>query len=264
MKYPGRIIKVGEKDARIVKALKSQLNRALAIQRIASLRLDVDNPTFGPKMKQAVQLYQTRHVDPEGRPLKPDGEVGSITWGSLFGSESVPASDTASDDFLARVLEIAAGEEAKGVREVPKDSNRGTEVDEYLRRAGKRPGLAWCCAFVYWCFDEAAVAAGRDNPMFRTAGCLDHWANAPSAGAQRIVKAKATADPSLVQPGMIFIMDFGGGAGHTGLVEEVAGGFITTIEGNTDASKTREGGGVYRLQRKILEVNKGFIDYAGI
>jgi hypothetical protein len=63
---------------------------------------------------------------------------------------------------------------------------------------------------------------------------------------------------------MIFIMDFGGGAGHTGLVEAVAGGLITTIEGNTDASKTREGGGVYRLHRKIVEVNKGFIDYAGV
>jgi hypothetical protein len=54
----------------------------------------------------------------------------------------------------------------------------------------------------------------------------------------------------------------GRGAGHTGLVESVAGGFITTIEGNTDASKTREGGGVYRLKRKILDINKGFIDYA--
>jgi len=264
MKYPGHIIKVGEKDARIVKALKSQLNRALAVQRIASLRLDVDNSNFGPKMKQAVQLYQARNVDAEGRPLKPDGEVGSITWGSLFGPESVPASDTASDDFLARVVKVAAGEESKEVREVPKNSNRGPEVNEYLRRAGKGPGLAWCCAFVYWCFDEAAIAVGRDNPMVKTAGCLDHWAKAQSAGAQRVVKAKATADPSLVEPGMIFIMDFGGGAGHTGLVEEVAGGFITTIEGNTDASKTREGGGVYRLHRKIVEVNKGFIDYAGV
>lgn len=59
-------------------------------------------------------------------------------------------------------------------------------------------------------------------------------------------------------------MDHGGGLGHTGLVEHVAGGLITTIEGNTDASKTREGGGVYRLTRKLTEINKGFIDYAGV
>jgi len=55
-----------------------------------------------------------------------------------------------------------------------------------------------------------------------------------------------------------------GGTGHTGLVEAVEGGFITTVEGNTDASKTREGGGVYRLTRKIVDINKGFIDYAGL
>jgi hypothetical protein len=50
--------------------------------------------------------------------------------------------------------------------------------------------------------------------------------------------------------------------GHTGLVEKVSGGLLTTIEGNTDASRTREGGGVYRLTRKIGEINKGFIDYS--
>jgi hypothetical protein len=264
MKYPGRIIKVGERDARIVKALKTQLNRVLAVQRIADLRLNVDDSTFGPKMKQAVQLYQARNVDSEGRPLKPDGEVGSITWASLFGPDSVPASDTASDAFLASVLTLAAGEEVKQVREVPKNSNRGPEVNEYLRRTDLGPGFAWCCAFVYWCFDEAARAVGRANPMFKTAGCLTHWTSAQSAGARRVTKSQATADPALVKPGMIFIMDFGGGAGHTGLVEEITGGLITTIEGNTDASKTREGGGVYRLHRKIVEVNKGFIDYAGV
>ena len=63
---------------------------------------------------------------------------------------------------------------------------------------------------------------------------------------------------------MVFIMDFGGGAGHTGLVESVSGGLVTTIEGNTDASMTREGGGVYRLHRKVGDINKGFIDYAGL
>jgi hypothetical protein len=56
-------------------------------------------------------------------------------------------------------------------------------------------------------------------------------------------------------------MDHGGGFGHTGFVERVDGGMMTTLEGNTDASKTREGGGVYRLTRKIADVNKGFIDY---
>ena len=66
-----------------------------------------------------------------------------------------------------------------------------------------------------------------------------------------------------MKPGMIFVMDHGGGKGHTGLVVSIAGGLLNTIEGNTDASKTREGGGVYRLTRKVGEINKGYIDYTG-
>jgi hypothetical protein len=264
MPYPGRLIKLGERDASIVKAVKTALNKAMADQRQPEFRLDPDNPNFGPTTKQAVKLFQARHVDAEGRPLKVDGEIGSITWAVLFGPESVPAADTTDDPLLAQVLAIAAGEEAKQVREVPKNSNRGPEVSLYLRRAGVSPGFAWCCAFVYWCFDEAALAQARPNPMVRTAGCLDHWNRAPSRGASRLMKSQAVANPERVRPGMVFIMDFGGGRGHTGLVESVNGGFITTIEGNTDASKTREGGGVYRLTRKIVEINKGFIDYAGV
>lgn len=264
MDYPGRIIKLGEQDARIVRALKQALNEALVLQGSEAIRLDADHPSFGPRMKQAVRLFQARNVDDNGLPLKTDGEVGPITWAALFGRDHVPHADQAADPFLAQVLGVAAGEAAKAVREVPKNSNRGPEVDMYLERTGVSSGLAWCCAFVYWCFDEAALAAARPNPMFKTAGCLAHWNNAVSRGARRIPAKGAVADPSRVQPGMVFLMDYGGGLGHTGFVERVNGGHIVTIEGNTDASMTREGGGVYRLTRKLVSVNKGFIDYSGL
>ena len=261
MQYPGRIIKAGETDARVVRALKVALNKALATQRLTEERLDPENPSFGPKMTQAVKLFQARHVDAQGRPLKIDGEVASITWAALFGGQTVPEAPRASDPFLASVMAIAAAEEAKGVRESPRNSNRGPEVDAYLKRVGLGGGFAWCCAFTYWCFDEAARAATRANPMVKTAGCLDHWNRAERAGGRRVPAAQAVADPRLVEPGMVFIMNFGGAAGHTGFVESVNGGLITTIEGNTDASKTREGGGVYRLSRKIADINTGFIHY---
>lgn len=264
MRYPGRIVKAGEQDASIVKALKRRLNQSLGVEGDATLRLDPDNADFGPKTKQMVKLFQARNVDAEGRPLKQDGQVGSITWAALFGDATVPQKSKPSDEFLARVLHVAAGEERKQVREVPRNSNRGPRVEAYLRSTGTPPGHAWCCAFIHWCFEEAADAAGRDNPMVKTAGCLDHWRRAPARGARRIPKQEAVANPDLVRPGMIFIVDHGRGLGHTGLVEKVAGGMMTTIEGNTDASKTREGGGVYRLSRKLVEINKGFIDYAGL
>lgn len=63
---------------------------------------------------------------------------------------------------------------------------------------------------------------------------------------------------------MIFTMDHGGGLGHTGLVESVTGGIMTTLEGNSNVGGSREGIGVFRLTRKVNSVNKGFIDYAGL
>jgi hypothetical protein len=262
MRYPGRLIKVGETDARIVQALKRALNRALA--RETALLLDESNANFGPRMKQVIKLFQARHVDADGRPLKQDGEIGSITWAVLFGPASVPRPATPADPFLARALRLAAGEEAKAVREKPLNSNRGPQVNAYLARIGLDPGYAWCCAFVYWCFDEAALSVRRANPMVRTGGCMRHWNAAPAAGARRIPAHEAVADPSLLRPGMVFIMDHGRGLGHTGFIEAVDGGFVSTIEGNTDASMTREGGGVYRLRRKLAEINKGYIDYGGL
>ena len=48
MQYPGRIIKSGEEDARIVKALKQQLNKTLGIEQDPASRLDPADPNFGP------------------------------------------------------------------------------------------------------------------------------------------------------------------------------------------------------------------------
>jgi hypothetical protein len=63
---------------------------------------------------------------------------------------------------------------------------------------------------------------------------------------------------------MIFVMDYGRGAGHTGLVESVQGGRLVTLEGNTNDDGSREGVGVFRRTgRKVLTINRGFIDYSG-
>lgn len=264
MKYPGRVIKMGEQDARIVKALKTQLNKQLALAGDQRTELDADNPVFGPTVKRAVQLFQARHVDAQGNPLKPDGEVGAITWQVLFGDEAAPTADQAASPYLQAVLAVALAEEARKVREVPPDSNRGPDVAAYLASVNLPPGNPWCCAFTHWCFEQAARQTQRGNPMVRTGGCLAHWNGAVAKGARRLARADAVNNPGLVRPGMVFIMDFGGGKGHTGFVVAVRGGLVDTVEGNTDASMTREGGGVYRLTRKITDINKGFIDYAGL
>lgn len=259
MHYPHRTVMPGEHDAALVRALKVRLNDALALH--GNDRLDVDEPRFGPRMRNAVRLFQARHVDAHGRPLVQDGRIGVLTWAALFGAASVASSTPPLSPLLARALQIAGAAADAGVREVPRNSNRGPEVDDYLRRTGTPPGHAWCCAFVYWCMDEAASALEVDNPMVRTAGCLKHWHRAQAHGATRMHAKDAKRDASRVQPGMIFIVDHGKGLGHTGFVERVDAGLLSTIEGNTDASRTREGGGVYRLVREIGEINCGFVAY---
>lgn len=262
MRYPGRVIKVGETDVAVIRAVRARLNLLLGHGPRAAQRLDERAPAFDAPLSQAVKLFQARHVDSEGTPLKQDGRLGPISWAVLFGDAAVSVSEQAKNAYMARVVAIALAEAERGVREVPANSNRGPRVEEYQARSRSRPGLAWCCSFVYWCMDEGAKQLGRKNPMVCTAGCMDHWHRAGNVGARRIKRAIALQDPSALTPGMIFIMDHGGGLGHTGIVAGINGGFLSTIEGNTDASKTREGGGVYRLTRKIGDINLGYVDYS--
>jgi hypothetical protein len=265
MQFPGRIVKAGERNGAVVKALKARLNEVLGL--VGSQALSVDNPNFGPKMTQAVMTFQARNVDSQGMPLKTDGEIGSVAWEILFGPGSVPVVTGADDELLRGALAFAQAEEAARVQEVRPPLNRGPRIDQYQVRAGLRlkdgmDGFAWCACFLYWCFDEAAKKLGRRNPVMKTAGCQDHWNRARQAGIAQITGTRATSRPDLVNPGMIFIMAFGGGAGHTGMVESVQGGFITTIEGNSNNQGGRDGFGVFRLTRKINTINRGFIDYS--
>lgn len=257
MPYPGRVIKRGEKDGDIVRAVQTRLNETGC----GPIGVDGD---FGADTERSVKLFQIRFADQDGGSLKVDGQVGPMTWGMLFGTRSVPTADKAPSKLLAGALAFAATQ--IGVMEQPLGSNRGPEVDAYLRSVGLDPtkgAYAWCAAFVYYCFQQAATRLGRANPVVKTAGVLDHWSKAGKAGVPRIFGADALNNPALVKPGHIFILDYGGGAGHTGLVESVNGGKLVTIEGNTNDGGSREGIGVFRrTSRKIADVKKGFIDYS--
>lgn len=51
MDYPGRIIKVGEPDAFVVRAMKERLNPLLVLATSAQQWLEPADPNFGPAMK---------------------------------------------------------------------------------------------------------------------------------------------------------------------------------------------------------------------
>jgi hypothetical protein len=64
---------------------------------------------------------------------------------------------------------------------------------------------------------------------------------------------------TIPQAGDIFVMDFGNGAGHTGIVEKVLpNGILQTIEGNTNDDGSRDGYEVCRRARSVTKI-KGFL-----
>jgi len=138
-----------------------------------------------------------------------------------------------------------------GQKENPLGSNWGHPVQDYLASVGIHFPASWCMAFIYWCFDHAAGQQGLKNPLNKTGGVLAQWGSASEYAK--------IGHPRSPQEGDIFIMDLGGGLGHTGIVEGIGEhGELHTIEGNTNDSGSREG---IEVCRKIRQDQKPIIGY---
>ena len=249
MDYPNKVIKAGETNKTIVKAIQQKLNE-VGLGPIEVIGV------YGPKTINAVKLFQAMHRDQNGNAMEIDGKIGSVTWAVLFGQETVPFVDDNSNQLLTEALKIAISQ--IGVMEDPPGSNKGKKVEEYQASVGLDAGTFWCAAFIYWCFQKASEQLTRNNPLLKTGHCMTHWNNSP---AKKIKAADAVNKPSLLKPGQIFLINTGGSHGHTGMIESVDGGFIHTIEGNSDPEGGRNGIGVFRNTRKIVKINRGFLEY---
>ena len=249
MDYPNRVVKAGETNKAIVKAVQQKLNEAgLGPIEVVGI--------YGPKTINAVKLFQATHRDQKGNALEIDGKIGSVTWAILFGEQTVPVIEENANQLLTEALNIAISQ--VGVMEEPPGSNRGKKVEEYLASVGLSGGQFWCAAFLYWCFQKASEKLGKKNPVLKTGHCMTHWRDSPG---KKINAADAVNKPALIKPGHIFIINTGGSHGHTGMIERVEGGFIHTIEGNTNPAGSSNGIGVFRNTRKISKINRGFLEY---
>lgn len=264
--FPNRIIEIGDPDKATVTLIQQRLNA------VGCGPIDEDG-NFDPDTENAVKLFQSRFFDEKDRPLEVDGQVGSLTWGVLFGEDTVPSSAIAPSALTTAVITFATTQ--IGVLETMDASgnglNRGTQVDQYQIAVGlslpaspSAKGFFWCVAFTYFCYQQAASGLSITNPHIKTAGVLDHWNKAKTKpGVKRVLSSQAVANPSLIKPGALFIINHGGGLGHTGIVTEVKNGRLVTIEGNTNPNGSRNGIGVFKRDtRKIKDINMGFIDYS--
>ncbi len=152
-----------------------------------------------------------------------------------------------------RIVSIATKE--VGIEEID-GTNCGPRVNEYKAATNLPPREAWpwCAAFVDWVVREAMEDAIDNGARFTfarptTAGAwdLENWSLRQDNSTW--TKRKPGTD---VYPGDILTYTFS----HTGFAisKPDSDGYVTTIEGNTDAKGSREGGGVFIKKRHISQI----------
>jgi lysozyme family protein/peptidoglycan hydrolase-like protein with peptidoglycan-binding domain len=259
--YPGYYLENG---------VETDHNVEIVQRRLRDLGIDAGpiDSDFGNLTEYALRLFQARSADETGQPLEIDGIVGPKTWGALFAPGTTPRPNTPSpppSNLVAAVLDIAG--EQVGVREHPAGSNRGPEVDQYIRAVGLDPtqdSYPWCMCFVYWCYKQAAEHVNGRNLVPKNGSVHGAWGQSQNKPGVTVIWADAAGrNPALVTPGMVFFIDTGHSHGHVGIVADNVNGLLETIEGNTNDNGSREGIGVFRRTRRRIEgINMGFGNYS--
>lgn len=154
--------------------------------------------------------------------------------------------------FQQTLVELAQNE--VGVQEI-NGTNCGPRVNEYKAATwlpADKP-WPWCAAFICWLVREAArrtsVHETKGFKFPRTAGAwnFENWSLAQDSTTW--TRKPPRGD---IMPGDIVIFKFS----HIGLAVSAPdkNGNVKTIEGNTDAAGSREGGGVFRKVRRVNQI----------
>ncbi len=143
---------------------------------------------------------------------------------------------------------------AEVVTEEVDGTNCGPRVNEY-KAATVLPSAEswpWCAAFVCWVVREAMKAIGLpETAGFRRPTTAGAWAFINWSLAQDGT-TKTLRDPGDdIRPGDIVVFRFS----HIGIAVELPeGGYVGTIEGNTDGEGSREGGAVLHKRRRLSQI----------
>lgn len=202
---------------------------------------------FDGALAEAVEAFQKSRV------LEVDGLVGVMTWAELKLEPRNPylngwsrgkARDADKRERIrSSIVGIAEFILRLNVRE--KGKNRGPIVEDFIKHNGGRLGDPWCIDFIAFVVDWAFAEFG-DRPPFEI--------GRSSSRLVRVAKKNNSIlqQTELALPGDLFILA-GGSTGYkhgTIVVSLNDGGFLGTIEGNTNIKGSSEGDGVYRRERK--------------
>lgn len=170
-----------------------------------------------------------------------------------LGLSSAPSTVLREYPSLRRAIPDIAKAEI-GVEEID-GTNCGPRVNEYKAATWLDPekGWPWCAAFVCWVVREAAKAANVEftdtfkRPQTAGAWDMENWSRKQDRSTWTLKPHRGD-----IEAGDIVVFTFS----HIGfaLSSPDRNGFVQTVEGNTDSSGSREGGGVFekfRNQNKI-------------
>lgn len=137
-----------------------------------------------------------------------------------------------------------------GVYEYPANSNSVKYNTWYYGREVSGASFPWCAVFISWLFDGTGLCK-------KTASCAEmlEWFE----GQNRLVKTP--------QPGDIVFFRYSTNnrrTNHVGLVIDVKGNTLTTIEGNTSKDSNDNGGKVMRRKRSSKIVAYARPAYQGV
>jgi hypothetical protein len=203
---------------------------------------------YGTVTENAIKVFQTYSS------LKVDGIVGSHTFGKL----TVPMLKAFEKTMVGNHTYIIhyAQQHLRSHPMELNNSNEGPWVRAYMDGHEGTP-FAWCMGFAQTVLDQAFSYAEKSRDIFEiipmTYSCdvLGEWALKET----QLIRNKVL-DASMISPGDLFLKvktehDWV----HTGIVIEVEGNTIRTIEGNSNDEGSREGYEVCTLSRDIKKQN---------
>jgi hypothetical protein len=210
------------------------------LQKLVGTKVDND---WGPKTKAAVLVKLNLSHDTSDKQLQKhvgaivDGDIGQNTIACIL-AHLKPAKFN-KDSIAALVIQIAKGE--LGARE--EGRNTGRKVRQYQAADWlDGTGYAWCASFICYLIQKAGeqIELPFKRPRTALAYGFSDWAKEEGL--------KVTSKPKSIKAGEIVIFTFS----HIGIaIADSSGGYVTTIEGNTNQAGSREGDGVYQKTRAL-------------
>ncbi len=210
---------------------------------------------FGDGTATAVATFQAKDgIDPA------DGVLDQRTWSALIRPmlRALAPLATVPASLGEAVVAVARQHAAQGPCELGGD-NRGSWVRLYMDGVD---GVTqeWCAGFSCFVVAQAAQALGVPPPFARQVAVGALIADARASG--RLVPASSVLTPTArlarLQPGCLFAIKQPN-LSHTGIVVEVRGDGLTTVEGNTSGKAAVDGRGFQVIVAARNYDNKDFI-----